>query len=583
MKKVVTLIFFAEFFVAVQAQQLPKLTISGSAGITYDGYGLTTNPASPTFYTPRRPWNLVRFNFQPTMSFGDFKLPFNINFSPMRNNFSSPPYGFGNLPGFPKQSFSQWLTNPMNSLGINPAYKWAELQLGTQYLKYSELSTGDIGIFGYGFSLKPGRYRFKFFRGISQQAFQPFTTSSPPFVGAYKRIITMGQIGLEKEGKYFAGFNIVKGKDEVSSIAVPLSASPYFTPKPAENLIISFAANFTSLKGWYGQTELATTVTTRDITALAPSLLVKDFKPLLNTNTSSYRDHAVHAGIGKKGKDWDFGASMKYLGAGYNTMGYPFTQNDRLEYKMNARFNTWKKKMNITAGIGQRFGNWNTPANRTTQVIANANVFAQVNDQLSINGNYNNFGFTTPSSLGGIKNVGNDLGINPTYTWNTDKMSNMLSFNYNWSKYIEVIIFPAATTNNNTHTALLLYAPSFFNKPSVSTDFSVMYFANSSSLPAKLSIVSVSSSLGYNFPKKKINLRGQLLFSITTIDPNTAGKNLLATLGADFKLSKKLSWNTNMTANLYRYGNELSNTPPLLGAGYLESTLRTSLQYRFGK
>jgi hypothetical protein len=159
------------------------------------------------------------------MSFGDFKLPFNINFSPMRNNFGSPPFGFGSLPGFPKQTFSQWITNPMNSIGINPSYKWAELQLGTQYLKYSDLSTGDIGAFGYGFSLKPGKFRFKFFRGVSQQAFQPFpVTGTPPpvFVGAYKRTITMGQIGLEKEGKYFAGFNIVKGKDDAGSIASPL-------------------------------------------------------------------------------------------------------------------------------------------------------------------------------------------------------------------------------------------------------------------------------------------------------------------------------------------------------------------------
>jgi hypothetical protein len=583
MKKIITLIFFAQFFVAVQAQQLPKLSISGTAGITYDGYGLTTNPSTPTFYAARRPWNVVRFSFQPIISFGDFKLPFNINFSPMRNNFGSPPFGFGGVPGFPKQTFSQWLTNPMNSIGINPTYKWAELQLGTQYLKYSELSSGDVAAFGYGFSLKPGKLRLKFFRGITQQAFQPFTGVFPPFVGAYKRTITMAQIGLEQEGKYFAGFNIVKGKDAVNSIAVPLTAFPYTTPKAAENLIISFAAKFTTQKGWYGKTEIATTITTRDATALSPSPLVKDFKPLLNTNTSSYRDHALLAGIGKKGKDWDVGASIKYLGAGYNTMGYPFTQNDRLDYTINTRFNTFKKKVNITASIGQRIGNWNTPANRTKQVIANANVFAQFNDNFSVNANYNNFGFSTPSTLGGIKNVGNDLGINPTYIWATDKMSNLLSLSYNWSKYTEVIIFPATTTNNNTHTALLLYAPTFFSKPDISTDFSLMYFSNVSSLPTKLSIVSASTSLGWNFPKKKVSLRGQLQYNITTINPNTPGKNLLATLGADWKLSKKLNWNTSMTGNIYKYGNELSNVAPLLGAGYLESTLHTALLYRFGK
>jgi hypothetical protein len=584
MKKIVSLIFFFYWSMITIAQTTPKFSISGTAGISYDGYGLNTNPVQPpNFYTPRRPWNVVRFSFQPTMSFGDFKLPFNFNFSPMRNNFGSAPFGFGSLPGFPKQNFMQWLTNPMNSFGINPSYKWAEVQLGTQYLKYSDLSTGDIGAFGYGFSLKPGQFRFKFFRGVSQQAFQPFIPAlPPPFVGVYKRIITMAQIGLEKEGKYFAGFNIVKGKDDSSSIATPLTGL-YPTPRPAENLIISFATKFTTAKGWYGQTEWATTIYTRSTTGMGPSTLVKDFKPLLHTNSSSYRDHALQAGFGKKGKDWDIGASIKWLGAGYNTMGYPFVQNDRLEYAVNTKFNTWKKKVNVTASLGQRFGNWSTPASRTTQIIANANVFAQFSDNFSVNANYNNFGFSTPSGLGGIKNVGNDLGINPTYTWTTSKMSNLLSLTYNWSKYTETIIFPLTpTTTNNTHTAMLLYAPSFFNKPNISTDFSGMYFSNTSVPGTKLSIISISTSLGWNFPKKKINLRGQLMYSNTTINPHTASNNITATMGADYKISKRLGWNITMTGNFNKYGDELG-TASLIGASYLESMLRTSLLYRFGK
>ncbi len=580
MKKIVTFIFFFYWSIIIIAQTKPAFSISGTAGITYDGYGLTTNPVQPPdFYRARKPWNIVRFTFQPIMNFGNFKLPFNFNFSPMRSNFGGVPFGLGGLPGFPKQTLMQWLTNPMNSIGINPTYKWAELQLGTQYLKYSDLSTGDIGAFGYGFSLKPGKYRIKFFKGITQQAYQSFVGSGVTFGGAYQRNIIMAQIGLEKEGKYFAGFNVVKGKDIFNSISTPISV----TPKAAENLIISFATKFTTDKGWYGHAELATTIYTRDVKDLTPSVLVKDFKPLLNTNLSSYRDHAVQAGFGKKGKDLDIGASMKYLGAGYNTIGYPFVQNDRLEYTVNTKFNAFKKKVNITASIGQRFGNWNTPANRTSQIIANANVYAQITDNFSINANYNNFGFTTPASLGGIKNIGNDLGINPTYTWITNKMSNLISLTYNWSKYSEIFISPPfPTTTNNCHTAMLLYAPSFFSKPNISTDFSAMYFTNTTVPGTTLSIISISSSLGYNFPKKKINLRGQLMYSNTTINPNTASNNITATVGGDYPITKKLKWTLTMTANFNKYGNELMPTFPV-GANYLESTLRTALQYRFGK
>lgn len=396
----------------------------------------------------------------------------------------------------------------------------------------------------------------------------------------------MAQIGLEKEGVYFAGFNIVKGKDDVGSIATPYTLPTYSvaTPKPEDNFIVSFDTHFKTEKGWYGQTELATTITTRDATVLPPSLLVKDFKPFLNTNMSSYRDHAFQLGFGKKNKNWDVGFSTKYLGAGYNTMGYPFVQNDRLQYAINTRLNAWKNKINITASLGQRFGNWNhtTGPNRTKQIIANANVFAQLNDHFSLNANYNNSGFTVPG-FGGTRNVGNDLGVNSAYTWSNTKMSNLLSLTYNWSKYTETTIAPPFFTTNNTHTAMLLYVPTFFNKPNISPDFSMMYFSNISSFPTKMKIVSASSSISWNRPKKKINFRGQLLYNTTTINPFTANKNLLATLGADYKITKKLSWNTSMTANLFKYGNELNPQPQLLGASYLESTLRTSLQYRFGK
>lgn len=583
--KIRIFIFLVVGFLQSSAQTKSPVSISGTAGVSYDGYGLTVNPTTPSFYTARKPWNLVRFNFAPTISVGNFKIPFNFNFSPMRNNFGGVPFGFGSLPGFPRQTFLQWLSNPMNSFGINPTYKWAELQLGTQYLKYSDLSTGDIGAFGYGFSLKPGKYRFKFFRGVSQQAFQPYTAVIPEFAGAYKRVVTMGQIGLEKEGVYFAGFNIVKGKDVVSSIATPISMPTYTvnTPKPAENVIVSFAANFKTPKGWFGQTELATTYTTRDETAIPPSPLVKDFKPLLNTNLSSYHDHAIQAGFGKKNKNWELGASMKWLGQGYNTMGYPFVQNDRLEYTVNTKFNAWKNKVNFVGSIGQRFGNWSKTIspNRTRQIIANANLFAQFNDHFSVNANYNNFGFST-SSGGGVRNVGNDLGVNPTYTWHTSKMSNLLSLSYNWSKYTETTLLFPFFTSNNTHTGLLLYAPSIFSKPNLSPDFSVMYFYNSSSLSTKISIFSASTSLGWNFPKKKVNLRGQLQYNITTVYPFTADKNLLATLGVDVKLTKKLSWNSSMSGNLYKYGNILV-TPALIGARYMESNFHTALQYRFGK
>lgn len=580
------ILFFTLLLLAVnisaQTDSL-ELHISGTIGISYEGYRLSVNPETPPFYTARMPSDLVRFTFQPVISYGGFKLPFNFSFSPMQNNFATPPYGFGNLPGFPKQSLKQWLTNPMNSLGLSPTFKWAELQLGTQYLKYSDLSTGDIGTFGYGFNLSPGKFRFKFFSGVSQQAYEPFVSTTPPatFIGSWKRTITMGQVGFEREGKYFAGFNLVRGRDDENSIANPLTTTPA-TPNPAENFIVSFVTKLNTEKGWYMQAEIGTTFATRDILLTALNPWLKDFKPWFDGNISSFRDHAMQAGFGKKGKDWDIGVSTKWLGAGYYSMGYPYTQNDRLEYTFNTRFFAWKKKLNVVANIGQRFGNQSTPSNRTRQLLANANVFAQFNDHFSLNTSFNNFGFQTPGATG-IKNVGNDLAVNPVYTWNTEKMSNYLSLNYSWSTYDETNYQSSSVTGNDSHTILLMYVPTFFNKPDISMDFSAMYFRNNiTPASGKLGIYTLSTSMGWNFPKQHINTRGQFQYSNTIVNDFSPDKNLMVTLGADCNITKRLIWNTSLTVNLFKYGDELSPPASLIGASYRENIFKTAILYKFG-
>lgn len=572
-------------FVSSFAQAQNGVDITGTAGLTYDGYGLDAKPDGYNYIRARRPYNMLRFMFQPTLSFGDFKIPVNFNFSPMRTNFASTPFGMFNVPGFPKQTFGQWITNPMNNMGINPSYKWAELQLGTQYQKYSDLSTGDIGAFGYGVSLKPGKFRFKFFKGVSQQAFQPFSTVVPTainFGGNYKRSITMAQIGLEKEDLYFAGFNIVKGKDEQSSIIAPTTT----TPNPADNFIVSFASKFKTKKGWYGNAEMGTTFFTKNLNDPYSTTLLQDNQPFIKSHTSTYRDHAMQFAFGKKSKDLDLGASMKWLGAGYNTMGYPFVQNDRLEYLLNTRFNALKRKINVVASVGQRFGNWSSGNARTKQLLANINFFAQVNDHFNLNVNYNNFGFQTPSTgaVAGIRNVGNDLSINPTYTWTTEKLSHLLSFTYNWSNYTETIFLgtPPVSTNN-TNTALLLYVPTFLSKPNFNTDVSVMYFRNQNSFPTTLNMYTASVSAGFKLPKYKVDVRTQLQYNITKVDTFSPSNNIMLILGADWQVTKKLTFKTNISTNVFKYGNELSPQPQLLGAHYLETMYRAALLYRFGK
>jgi hypothetical protein len=66
----------------IQAQKKSSISITGNAGITYEGYGPNAKPPGWNVYLARRRWNQVRFNFMPTIKFSkNFSLPMNFNFA----------------------------------------------------------------------------------------------------------------------------------------------------------------------------------------------------------------------------------------------------------------------------------------------------------------------------------------------------------------------------------------------------------------------------------------------------------------------------------------------------------------------
>lgn len=564
-----------------QKTKLP-VSISGSMGVTYEGYGLNLDPNTPFFYAPRRPWNQFRFNFAPQIKIGkDFSLPINFSFLTKPTNYAG---AFGGIGALSNQTFSQFITNPLNNFSINPKYKWAQLLLGTQYLNYSELSTGDVGVFGAGFDLKPKNYILKFFTGNSQQGIN--YNPSPLVPGAYKRHNWMAQIGKEKEGKFKVAFSAAKGRDYISSVTIP----PLFPVNPQEGFVLSFLSNLYFKKGYYAEIEGAQSYYTDNMAAIIiPGASSKSFEPFIKENVSTKKDYGANAAFGKKSKNFDIGIKGKYLGAGFFTMGYPYQQSDKLDLTVNTRFNAWKDKnnnykTNVVASIGNRINNMSNTSLRGNQFIANLNWFTQFNERFSLNMSYNNFGFnTTGTSLGytSVKNVSNDIGVNPTYTWSNTKMSHLLSLSYSYSKYNETITTLAnitTTTPNTTHTALLTYIPTFFNKK-ITPDFSLLYFSNT--LPAfKMQLLTVGAGLGLPVAKDKINLRGQLQYTLGKISSFTKNNNIIASMTVDYAITKKIKWSTFMTSNYFKYGNELSN-PLLYGANYLESTLRTGVTYKW--
>ena len=551
----------------------PSLVVSGTVGASYEYYGLSTNPNGWNGYRQRKPWNQVRFNFKPTFNYGDFKLPVNFSFATMPTNFLGPYAGIG---AAGHQSFWQFVTNPSNNFAINPKYKWAELQLGTQYLNYSELTTGDVGVFGIGFDLRPKGFLIKFFTGKSQEG---INYSPIPYVqGAYKRRNWMAQIGKEKEGKYKFALTMAKGEDSFSSVSMP---PPLITPQ--QGFVMSLMSNIYLKKGYFMELEGAQSLySTNTNSGPAAPGGISSLDPFYNADASSVKDYAATAAIGKKSKNFDIGLKTKYLGAGFFTTGYPFQQSDKLDVTVSTRFNAWKDKnssykMNVVASIGERVNNMSNSATKANLLITNLNWFTQINEHWSMNLNYNNFGFQSNSNINpyGVKNVSNDFGVSPTYTWSNSKMVHLLSLNYNYSQYDERNVITGSTTSNNTHTLFLAYVPTFLTK-SLAPDFSVLYFTNQ--LPGfKTTLATFSTGLSTPLFNKKVTCRGQLQYTFIKNNINSPNNNLIGNLGLDWKITNKLTWTNYFSANYFKYGNE--STP--VGANYLETNYRTGLLYNF--
>ncbi|MBC5837541.1 hypothetical protein [Flavobacterium muglaense] len=555
-----------------KSKKKSKVVVTGTMGVSYENYGLTKNPTGWTGFSPRKPWNQVRFTLKPTITIGDLKMPFNFSFATLPTNFLGPYAGIGALGN---QTFSQFLSNPLNNFSINPKYKWAELQLGTQYLNYSDLTTGDVGIFGAGIDLRPGGYLIKFFTGTSQQGINQ--SFSPVVVGAYKRTHWMAQLGKEKEDVYKFAITTASGKDHFGSVTSP----PLFV-SPQKGFVLSLLGKYKLDNGYYMEAETAQNFFSTNILS-GPPLPggVHSFNPFYTADASSLSDFAGTAAFGKKSKNFDIGFKTNYLGAGYYTMGYPYQQSDKLDLTVNTRFNIWKNsdktfKTNVVASIGQRMNNYSNSILKQNMLIANLNCFTQFNNNWSLNVNYNNFGFqSTGVNPYSIRNISNDFGVNPTYSWSTTKMANLLSLSYNYSQYDDRDVFSGITTSNLTHTVFVTYVPTYFNK-SITPDFSLLYFTNQ--LPTfKTTLVTASAGIGTPLFDKKINLKGQLQYTFIKNNVFTPNNNVVANCTIDWKITKELIWTNYFSTNFYKYGNE--SIP--FDASYVETNYRTGLLYKF--
>ena len=94
-------------------------------------------------------------------------------------------------------------------------------------------------------------------------------------------------------------------------------------------------------------------------------------------------------------------------------------------------------------------------------------------------------------------------------------------------------------------------------------------------------LLTVSVGLGLASANKKWLLKGQLQYTNGQLNQFTSNNNLIASFTADRELTKKLRWNIALTANNFKYGNELAPPNTLINGSYLESNVKSGFVYSF--
>ncbi len=539
--------------------------LKGDFGLYGDFYQMNSDTIGAV--APRRPDFLGRLVINLSLDIKDFSLPISMALPTGQYGVVLP--SVPKIPNAPFLNFKEMVKNPLNRIGLAPKYKWFQVLLGSQIPQYSDLSVGDLAVFGAGLNLTPGKFRFSCFAGTSQLAVQ--SDSTKKFQGIYARKIISTKIGFGHEDSshiYLIGSMM---KDDTTSIRQDV-----LNPMPQTGILSSldFRLNFT--RKFYMRAEIAASAFTRDVRSndlpsFSPSLPEKIFKP----KESSRADFASQMSIGREGKNFGIKITGRYYGDGFVALGYPFMQTDRLEVTVDPRLILFKNKVQFSGSVGRRVNNLSEiRATTTTQTLGSANLNLQFSDHFSLAGSYSNFGFRNSilNDTFRVEMVSASWSVSPSINFSSKSSLHNFTILYSQNAFKDYNTVSGAVNDNDASNAALSYMISLLKSPfSISTI--VSYFENTISF-GTLTTKSVNLGVGYKFFKKKLGTTAGFTLADNTLNGNSAGSQVMALLGIKYTVKKKIAFGVNGSMNLFEFG---ESRP---GISYTENLLRTSVTYK---
>jgi len=534
----------------------PKLTYHGSLGLYGDFYHMEDVPLGSNL--ARRPAQLMRMRYTSRLEYGKWTLPLDFILSTDGRSLQTT---------FPQgEAFKDYIRDPLNRISLTPRFGSFEALLGSQVPRLSRLTGGDLQLFGAGFRWQPGNWVFQAFHGLGQRAFE--ADSSRNIAASFARNYSMFQLGYGKEEASHIRLNLIHGKDDENSL------ENHETLLPAEGATASLSYQISFAKGFFVKGEGAASVFTRDL--LYTGKIDLPEVPLISLNLSSRMDGAAELAFGKRGKKWSIEANSLYVGGGFEAMGFPFLQKDRLDLQLKSQLRLFENKLSVQGSIGQRKNNVSgTQSADSRQLIGSFQMQAQLSKQLNIAANYANFGYRNTRVEDSLKLefVSNSASITPSWQHQGEQTTHFLNLSFQADQYRDLNLVSGELRDNDTRGFSGMYRLGWTAIP-LSLDISGSRIQNQ--LPTgQLDISRGQLGINYRLLKNKLQLSSAVTFSKNQYEAFTADKLIAYRLKARYKLSNKFKLEVQARFRTYNYGSRKPDQ------SFQERLIRTSVSYHF--
>lgn len=475
--------------------------------------------------------------------------------------------------------FEIWLTSsqvsfqqPFNQFGVNPKIgKWLVLHGGYFYSRLSDLTYGDARMLGGGAEVNWKNFKFALLYGYTKE-FNKADTSIG-YYGDYSRTALALKFGYGNES-FYSYFNFIKSSDDTSKKLNIINA-----PLAKENMAASINFGFPVTQYAKFSSECAVSVFTNDRKAKAVSSNdIPDFlKSIFNANYSSQVDAAVTAGlIVTPIKYFNFKLNAKWIGPGYQSLGYPNLQNDVLDLVFAPNISLLKGDLTIRASLGTRTNNLrNNRLAATERTIVSSDVFSRISDIVSISAQYSNYGMRTNYRRDTLRfqNIASSASISPQFTYQWLGAVNNLNLSYSYQDIDDKSSYDTSYTNNRSNGVNLTYS---FTFPSTLSLITSMFYNKNKSLFSS-EIISVNESVGYVFFDGKLNTNISL--GITRAKTISSDTQLTARLAAAYSLNKYGSFSINLSNMNYNSGSTGAEIKGIQSYNELQGSIQYNVSF----